>query len=53
MITEDMLKQISNIFNGDNEDSVYNYKTGADLVEFFNQYFNRKDVYENPFQSIF
>lgn len=51
MITEDMLKQISNIFNGDNEDSVYNYKTGADLVEFFNQYFNRKDVYENPFPS--
>ncbi|MEB7675011.1 protein kinase [Staphylococcus equorum] len=51
MITEDILKQISNVFNGDDEDSVYNYKTGADLVQFFNQYFNRKDVYENPFPS--
>lgn len=29
MITEDILKQISNVFNGDDEDSVYNYKTGA------------------------
>ncbi|HCW3604099.1 TPA: protein kinase domain-containing protein [Staphylococcus aureus] len=51
MITEVMLKTIANVFNGDDENSIYEYKTGSDLVRFFNQYFNRKDTYKNPFPS--
>ncbi|HAR6206971.1 protein kinase [Staphylococcus pseudintermedius] len=51
MITEEMLKTIANVFNGDDENSIYEYKTGSDLVRFFNQYFNRKDIYKNPFPS--
>lgn len=51
MITEDMLKTIANVFNGDNENSIYKYKTGSELVRFFNQYFNRKDIYKSPFPS--
>ncbi|WP_239705605.1 MULTISPECIES: hypothetical protein [unclassified Mammaliicoccus] len=51
MITEEMLKKIANVFNGDDENSIYEYKTGSDLVRFFNQYFNRKDTYKNPFPS--
>lgn len=51
MITEDMLKTIANVFNGDDENSIYKYKTGSELVRFFNQYFNRKDIYKNPFPS--
>lgn len=51
MITEEMLKIIANVFNGDDENSIYEYKTGSDLVRFFNQYFNRKDTYKNPFPS--
>lgn len=46
-----MLKTIANVFNGDDENSIYEYKTGSDLVRFFNQYFNRKDTYKNPFPS--
>lgn len=46
-----MLKTIANVFNGDDENSIYEYKTGSDLVRFFNQYFNRKDIYKNPFPS--
>lgn len=51
MINEDILKTIANIFNGDDENSIYEYKTGAQLVEFFNKYFNRDDIYKSPFPS--
>ncbi|RIL72284.1 kinase [Staphylococcus devriesei] len=51
MISEDMLKTIASIFNGDDENSIYKYKTGAELVTFFNQYFNKEDIYQNPFPS--
>ncbi|WP_417766432.1 hypothetical protein UM650_02715 [Staphylococcus aureus] len=34
MITEEMLKKIANVFNGDDENSIYEYKTGSDLVRF-------------------
>ncbi len=30
MITEEMLKKIANVFNGDDENSIYEYKTGSD-----------------------
>ena len=46
-----MLKKIANVFNGDDENSIYEYKIGSDLVRFFNQYFNRKETYKNPFPS--
>lgn len=51
MINEEILKKIANVFNGDDENSIYEYKSGAQLVTFFNQYFNREDVYKNPFPS--
>lgn len=46
-----MLKKIANVFNGDDENSIYEYKTGSDLVRFFNQYFNRKDTYKTLFHQ--
>lgn len=51
MINEEILKSIANVFNGDDKNSIYKYKSGAQLVVFFNQYFNRDDVYESPFPS--
>lgn len=50
MISEDSLKQISHIFCGDTE-GFYSYKTGAELVSFFNNYFGYKDIYQSGFPS--
>ena len=44
MISENSLRQISDIFCGDTGD-FYSYKTGSKLVGFFNQYFQAKDAY--------
>lgn len=50
MISEDTLKQVSSIFCGDIED-YYTYKTGSQLVGFFNQYYNAGDVYRQGFPT--
>ncbi|MCU7557969.1 serine/threonine protein kinase [Macrococcus sp. TMW 2.2395] len=49
-LLNEAFKEISNVFIGDKVD-LYNYKTGAKLVEFFNQYFNYRDVYKQGFPS--
>lgn len=49
-LLNEAFKEISNIFIGDKGD-LYNYKTGAKLVEFFNQYFNYRDNYKQGFPS--
>ncbi len=49
MTTETLMK-ISIIFCG-NEGEWFKYKTGPNLVQFFNTYFGYKDVYKNPFPS--
>lgn len=41
---------ISNVFIGDIE-NLYSYKNGASLVEFFNKYFDYKDIYKSGFPS--
>ena len=41
MISENSLKEIAHIFCGDIED-LYAYKTGSQLVAFFNHYYNLK-----------
>lgn len=50
MISESSLRQISNIFCGDTV-GFYEYKTGAQLVRFFNQYFHTNDQYGQGFPS--
>lgn len=43
-ITEDTLRAISSIFDGDTED-IYCYKSGSAIFKFFNRYFGYHDVY--------
>jgi|LGOV01.1.fsa_nt_gb tRNA A-37 threonylcarbamoyl transferase component Bud32 len=50
MLTNESIKTISKIFCGDDED-LYSYKKGSQLVEFFNRYFSYNDSYENGFPS--
>jgi serine/threonine protein kinase len=50
MISENSLRQISHIFCGDIDD-YYTYKTGSQLVQFFNDYFRGNDVYRQGFPS--
>lgn len=50
MLSEDSMKIISNIFCG-NEEGFYSYKTGPNLVSFFNQHFMYHDKYAQGFPS--
>jgi len=50
MISENSLRQISDIFCGDTQ-GFYSYKTGPKLVAFFNQYFDSTDKYGQGFPS--
>lgn len=50
MLSEETLKQISNIFCGD-EKNLYEYKSGPQLVDFFNRHFGFNDVYGQGFPS--
>lgn len=50
MISEGTLTKISHIFCGD-EGEFYNYKTGSDLVRFFNKYYGLNDKYGQGFPS--
>lgn len=50
MISEGSLRQISNIFCGDTV-GFYSYKTGPQLVSFFNQHFRTNDRYGQGFPS--
>lgn len=50
MISDSSLRQISHMFCGD-IDGYYSYKTGAELVSFFNQYFRTNDRYGQGFPS--
>jgi len=50
VISQDTLKQVSSIFCGDIED-YYTYKSGSQLVGFFNQYYNAGDVYRQGFPA--
>ena len=50
MLSQDSIQSISHLFCGDTE-GFYSYKTGPKLVDFFNQYFNSKDIYAPGFPS--
>lgn len=50
MLDNNAITEISNIFIGDTE-NWYEYKSGPQLVEFFNQYFNVNEVYSKGFPS--
>lgn len=50
MISEEALRNISEIFIGDTGEC-YSYKTGGDLVDFFNQHFGYNDSYLSGFPS--
>ena len=50
MLTNESVKTISKIFCGDDEE-LYSYKKGSELVEFFNRHFSYHDRYETGFPS--
>ena len=50
MLGSDTIKQISNIFCGDSEE-LYPYKSGLQLVSFFNNNFGFDETYGNGFPS--
>lgn len=50
MISENSLRQISHVFCGDTEE-YYTYKSGSQLVSFFNRYYNANDTYRQGFPS--
>lgn len=50
MLSEDTLRQIAELFNGDVE-GLYSYKSGGRLVRFFNEKFGYSDVYGQGFPS--
>ncbi len=50
LISAETVKRISNIFCGD-EGDYYKYKSGSQLVTFFNQYFGCNDTYGQGFPS--
>jgi len=45
-MNNDMIKKIANVFIG-NEDEIYEYKTGSQLIDFFNQYFGYNNTYND------
>ena len=50
LISDTILKRISEMFIGDIS-CFYSYKTGSQLVAFFNQYYGLKEVYASGFPS--
>lgn len=50
MLSDDTISKISRIFCGDTEE-YYSYKSGPQLVRFFNENFNRHDQYGQGFPS--
>ncbi|WP_413509379.1 protein kinase domain-containing protein [Carnobacterium maltaromaticum] len=51
MISNSVLRELSNEFIGETESSLYNYKTGPVLVEMFNDFFDENDSYGQGFPS--
>ncbi|GAB5817587.1 hypothetical protein JMUB7533_26690 [Staphylococcus aureus] len=47
-MNEEILREVADIFIGDDRDSIYDYKTGNELVRFFNHYFNNCLLYTSP-----
>lgn len=51
MFLEKTYKEIAFEFIGDTDTSLYNYKTGSELVDFFNEYFELNEIYRQGFPS--
>lgn len=51
MISKTTVREIVDTFIGDNGLLEYKYKSGPDLVEFINKFFQANDIYGNPFPS--
>lgn len=51
MLLDKTYQEIANEFIGDADSLLYEYKTGPELVDFFNQYYDMIQVYYNGFPS--
>ncbi|PET16744.1 hypothetical protein [Bacillus thuringiensis] len=51
MISDEILRNVADLFNGDTEDDFFKYKTGPQLVAFFNTHFGYDDSYGQGFPS--
>ena len=45
LISQEILRNISDLFNGDTEGDFFKYKSGPQLVKFFNSHFGYEDSY--------
>lgn len=50
MLSRESITKIAHLFCGD-EQGCYSYKSGPELISFFNQFFGTKDVYQSGFPS--
>lgn len=50
MISESTLRSVADLFCG-NAGDYYSYKSGPQLVSFFNNHYNAKDRYQQGFPS--
>ncbi|PEJ14307.1 serine/threonine protein kinase [Bacillus toyonensis] len=51
LISEEILRNIADLFNGDIEGEFFKYKSGPQLVDFFNSHFRYQDSYGQGFPS--
>lgn len=51
LISEEILRNIADLFNGDIEGEFFKYKSGPQLVDFFNSHFGYQDSYGQGFPS--
>lgn len=51
LISDEILRGIADLFNGDTEEEFFKYKSGPQLVDFFNTHFGYEDSYGQGFPS--
>lgn len=51
LISEEILRSIADLFNGDTEEDFFKYKSGPQLVDFFNTHFDYENSYGQGFPS--
>jgi eukaryotic-like serine/threonine-protein kinase len=51
LISEEILRGIADLFNGDTEEEFFKYKSGPQLVDFFNTHFGYENSYGQGFPS--
>jgi hypothetical protein len=51
LISGEILRNIAELFNGETEEDIFKYKSGPQLIDFFNSHFGYEDSYGQGFPS--